>query len=428
MGDHLERHMWMDMRAHKEAAEVAGTGDPCLRYVGGGNVSAEWFPCKMAWVKKNERRIYDNARTVFEQTDWLAFRLTGERTIGLNTATIRWFYNINEGGLPTSFYKRVGLEDLLPKTPQRVVRIGEMVGGPTKEMAELTSLPAVLLFTGGSADGYSAVIGINAMSLGTIALITGSSHVQVGITDKEVHARGLFGSYPDVLLPGLQAIEGGQVSTGSVLRWFISAFVGKEVELEAARAGVSVYDELNARATAIAPGSEGCLVLDHWQGNRTPWTDPLSRGVIRGLTLSHTPAHIYRAIIERGCIRDRSDFPQLETEGVRIDRVIACGGATQSALWMKTHSDVSGKAIAIPYEQQAATLGSAIAATVAGGLPLRPAISRIRHGTNRKGRRARSQSSRALCGTSGAVHHNVRGVERGIPCTRRVAGVVRRCP
>ena len=36
----------------------AATGDPALRYVGGGNVSAEWFPCKTAWVKRNEPEVY----------------------------------------------------------------------------------------------------------------------------------------------------------------------------------------------------------------------------------------------------------------------------------------------------------------------------------------------------------------------------------
>ena len=58
----------------------------------------------------------------------------------------------------------------------------------------------------------------------------------------------------------------------------------------------------------------------------------------------------------------------MEREGVKIDTLIACGGATQSDLWMQIHADVSGKAITITEEQQAVTLGSAIAATVAAGM------------------------------------------------------------
>ncbi len=50
--------IWMDVRAHKEAEEVAATKDPALKYVGFGNVSAEWFPCKLMWVKRHEPDIF----------------------------------------------------------------------------------------------------------------------------------------------------------------------------------------------------------------------------------------------------------------------------------------------------------------------------------------------------------------------------------
>jgi ribulose kinase len=59
---------------------------------------------------------------------------------------------------------------------------------------------------------------------------------------------------------------------------------------------------------------------------------------------------------------------RMEDQGVRIDGLVACGGATHSDLWMQIHADVCGKPIAIPEEQQAVTLGSAIAASVAGGI------------------------------------------------------------
>jgi FGGY-family pentulose kinase len=360
--------MWMDIRSVKEAADVAASGDPALRYVGGGNVSAEWFPCKTAWVKRHEPEVYAKARIVFEQTDWLALRLTGEATVNIDTTTVRWFYNINEGGFPISLYRTMGLEDLLDKVPSRIVKIGETVGGLTREMAEKTGLVEGTPVAGGGADAFIGVIGINALKPGTAALITGSSHLVLGVTEKEIHARGLFGSYPDALLPGLNVIEGGQVSTGSVVHWFTSGFVGAEAAAEAKARKCSIYDVLNGRAAAIPPGSEGLIVLEHWQGNRTPWTDPLSRGVIRGLSLGHSPAHVYRAILEGVAYGTEVILRRMGEAGVRIESLIACGGATQSDLWMQIHSDVSGKRIAIPEEQQAVTLGSAISASVAAGL------------------------------------------------------------
>ena len=161
--------MWMDIRSVKEAADAAATADPALRYVGGGSVSAEWFPCKTAWVKRHEPAVYAKARTVFEQTDWLALRLSGETTANINTSTIRWFFDATKGGLPVSLYRAMDLEDLLPRLPSRVVKIGETVGGLTLPMAMDTGLREGTPVAGGAADAFIGVIGMNALKPGTAA-------------------------------------------------------------------------------------------------------------------------------------------------------------------------------------------------------------------------------------------------------------------
>ncbi|MCP4404486.1 MAG: hypothetical protein GY801_45185 [bacterium] len=85
----------MDVRAHKEAEEVAATKDPALKYVGFGNVSAEWFPCKLMWVKRHEPDIFEKAHTIFEHADWLIYKLTREITANIHTTTIYLFHSKN---------------------------------------------------------------------------------------------------------------------------------------------------------------------------------------------------------------------------------------------------------------------------------------------------------------------------------------------
>jgi ribulokinase len=360
--------MWMDIRASKEAEEIAATGDEALEYIGHANLSAEWFPCKVLWTKRNEPEVYNKADIIFEQTDWMVYRLTGEVTGNINTSTARWFYNDRKGGLPTSLYNRIGLDDIYDKVPERVLKIGEKAGGLTKEMAERTGLPEGIPVAGGGADAYIGVIGVNALRAGKMALITGSSQLHIGVSPVELHTRGLFGSFPDALIPGLDLVEAGQISTGSVLKWFLSNFVSSEIEQEAERRGGSVYDVLNERAAELEPGCDGLVVLEHWQGNRTPWVDANSRGVVRGLTLSHTPAHLYRAIMESVAYGTEMIIRRMREAKFQIDEIIACGGATQSDLWMQIHADVTGTPIAIPEEQQAVSLGAAITASVVAGM------------------------------------------------------------
>lgn len=360
--------MWMDIRASAEAKEIAATRDQALEYVGFGNVSAEWFPCKLLWLRRNEPALYDQAKILFEQTDWLVWLLTGEPTLNLNTASMRWFFNARRGGFPLSLYRKIGLESALEKVPSRIVKIGERAGALTRSMAERTGLRAGIPVAGGGGDAFVAMIGVNALTPGRLALVTGSSQLQLATVPSAVHAPGLFGSFPDAVVEGLEVIEAGQVSTGSVLRWFTKNFIGAELAADASRRGVSAYDLLNERAARIAPGSEGLVVLDHWQGNRTPWTDPASRGVIRGLTLSHTPAHLFRAIMEGVAYGTQVVLDLMDRNRVAIDEIVACGGATSSDLWMQITADVTGKTITIPEEAQAAALGSAAAASVAAGI------------------------------------------------------------
>ncbi|MBI9108998.1 MAG: hypothetical protein JEZ04_19805 [Spirochaetales bacterium] len=360
--------MWMDIRAVAEADEIAACGDPALKYVGFGKVSAEWFPCKNLWLKRNEPEVYTNARTIFEHTDWLAYRLTGEITANINTTSIRWFYNKKEGGFPVSLYEKIGLGDIFEKLPKRIVEIGEVVAGLSASVAAETGLKAGIPVAGGGADAYIGVIGLNALKPGKLAIITGSSQLHIGITDKELHAPGIFGTFPGAIVPGAEVVEAGQISTGSIIKWFVSNFVSAEIKEEAESRGLSIYDVLNEQAEKLPPGSEGLVVLEHWQGNRTPWVDANSRGVIRGLTLKHTPAHIFRAIMEGVVYGTQVILQKMEEGGVVIDEIIVCGGATQSDLWMQIHADVTGKPFTIPEEQQAVSLGSAIAGAMGAGI------------------------------------------------------------
>lgn len=359
--------IWMDVRAADQARRIAETGDPALKYNGFGKVSAEWMPCKALWIKEKEPETYAAARRVCEYTDWITHRLTGEWTTNINTTSIRWYYDRNEGGFPEGFYESIGLGDLLEKFPERVLDMGTVVGELRKEAAEELGLSAGIPVAEGGADAFVAMVGLDVLTPGKMALITGSSHLMLGQSAQPIHGKGFFGAYTDAVIPGQYTVEGGQVSTGSVVKWFKDRFCRKEEE-EARSRGVSVYDLLNERAAEVPPGSEGLLVLDYWQGNRTPYTDPEARGMIWGLSLKHDTAHIFRAILEGICYGTEHILRTLRDNDFRAEEMVAAGGATNSQLWMQIHADVSNVPIAFTKVADAPALGSAILAAVGAGI------------------------------------------------------------
>jgi ribulose kinase len=159
------------------------------------------------------------------------------------------------------------------------------------------------------------------------------------------------------VVPGLGALEGGQTSTGSIIKW-LRGMLSEEV---------ADYDNLNRKAAVLPPGAEGLTILDHFQGNRTPFTDANSRGVILGLTLKHGPEHLFRAVMEGVAYGTELILQTMRDVGFEPQHVVIAGGATRSDLFLQIHSDVSGIPIHLTEVADAPALGSAILAAIGAG-------------------------------------------------------------
>jgi ribulose kinase len=348
--------MWMDVRAADQARRLGETGDPALRYNGYGAVSAEWMPPKALWLKENEPEIYGGARRICDCGDWLVHRLTGTWAASVNTASTKWYYDRDRGGYPETLYGAVGLEDVLGKFPQEMLDPGGLAGELGPVAAEEMGLEAGTPVAQGGVDAFVGALGLGVVEPGRMALITGSSHVMIGQAAEPIHGEGLFGAFTDALIQGQYTVEGGQASTGSVVAWFKNRFAGEAVA-EAKRRGVDPYDVLNEMAGEVPVGSDGLVVLDYFQGNRTPYTDPLARGMMWGLSLSHGPGHVFRAILEGICYGTEHVFRTMREHGFEPKETVAAGGPTRSELWMQMHADVSNLPSPSPAWARAPCLG-----------------------------------------------------------------------
>jgi FGGY-family pentulose kinase len=361
--------MWMDVRAGDQARRIAQSTHPARKYNAGGTgpVSAEWFPSKSLWLKENEPDVYNAAVKLVECDDWLNWKLTDRWTCSINTAAMRAFHDRDQGGWPTGFYEEIGLGDIFAKLPEEVVDMGVPVGELTSQAAEELGLRPGTPVAQGGADAFVGQIGLNVVSPGKMAYITGSSHVLSGQADHALSGEGFFGAYTDAIVPRQYTVEGGQVSTGSVMKWFKDNFA-KDVVAEAERTGRNAYDLLNEQARSIPIGSDGLIVVDYWQGNRTPWVDGDARGIIWGLSLAHTPAHVYRAIQEGCCYGTAHILRFMAAAGFQVQELVACGGWCNSRDLMQTVADVSGVPVTLTEVGDAPVLGSAILAAVGAGL------------------------------------------------------------
>ena len=325
---------------------------------GAGPVSAEWMIPKALWLKQKKPALFASAAKICEYQDYLNLKLTGVYCASLNNVAVRWHFV--DGAPPWSLLEKLNLEDLANKWPKDALAPGARVGrGLTKAAAAHLGLPVGLPVAQGGADAFIAMIGLGVIRPGQLALITGSSHLHLGVAPAgaRVGGPGVFGAYAEAL-PGVAGVvEGGQTSTGSVVRWFKALCGGDE----------TFYDDLNEAAKRVPPGCEGLVVQEHLQGNRTPHVDPASRGVVLGLTLRHGRAHAYRAILEGISFGTRLIFDSMADAGYVPESVTVAGGATRSDVWLKIQADVAG----VPFKRtkcaDAPALGCAALAAVAAG-------------------------------------------------------------
>ena len=359
--------IWMDVRSAKEADIISNCGDEALKYNGYGPTSAEWMPCKLLWLKNNERENYDAAEVFCEYNDWIMQKLVGFWSINCNNASARWYYNADEGGFPRSLYEKIGIPEALDKFPKKMFLMGDKLGTLQKSAAEELGLCEDTIVVQGGVDAFVGLLGMGVARPGKVGLITGSSHLVMTLVEKPKYAKGYFGPYRDAVIKDLYLAEGGQVSSGSIISWFKREFCA-DLDAKGKPEGKNMYDYLTPIAAELPPGSEGLMVLDYWQGNRNPHADASVRGMFYGLSLNHTRAHMFRAIMEGIAYGTENILDAFRRSGFECSEIMIGGGATNSDLYMQIHADVSNVTINVPREIQTPSLGCAILAAYGAGV------------------------------------------------------------
>jgi len=142
-------------------------------------------------------------------------------------------------------------------------------------------------------------------------------------------------------------------ASGSIVKWFRQQFAGK-----------MDYETLDIEGNGVSPGSDGLVILPYFLGEKTPINDPLARGVLFGLTLNHTRAHIYRAILEGIAYGFRHHFAVLAERGLVVRKARVTNGGARSFLWKQITADVLG----LPLEHIGNHPGSSPGAAFVAGM------------------------------------------------------------
>ena len=215
--------LWMDMRAAEQTKQVLATGDVALRVNsdGAGPVSAEWMVPKALWLKQHRPELFAQAAKVCEYQDYVNLKLTGRYCASANNVAVRWHFV--DGQPPRRCWtswacrssRRSGRRTWYRwDTPWRRCRVPRRSTSVSRRASPWRKAAPTL---------SSRWSGLGTVRPGQLALITGSSHLHLGVTEGAFHGPGIWGTYSGALVgKDSHVVEGGQTSTGSGEFIFIS--------------------------------------------------------------------------------------------------------------------------------------------------------------------------------------------------------------
>lgn len=358
--------IWMDRRAGRQQEEAAQIASPqqWLRLT--GNINDAYFGFnKIRWIQENEPDIWAKTHLLLSSNGYVVYRLTGAVTMDVTAAAnIGGLYDWQRQDWAYPMLERLNIPASM--LPRPLVQPEHIAGPLTAEAAQRTGLIPGIPVCAGCTDCLASILAAGGVSEGHQSAIIGSS-INWGLLHRAQPADAQLVSMPSAVNPAqLTYTYGGITTAGVLLNWFRDT-VAPYTQTEAGVVPTTLR-MLDEEAARIAPGAEGLLALPYFMGERSPIWDADIRGVFHGLSIRHTRAHMYRAILESlgyavRHIRDASDI--FRRAG---DTCVVSGGGCRSGLWMQILADVTGLRILPTRDNVQAPVGDAVIAGVATGL------------------------------------------------------------
>ncbi len=321
----------------------------------GGYTNQQHVLPRLMWVQKHEPETWARVHKIMGSYDYINYRLTQVESLEANWAVESGLYDIRARRWIPGYLETGGLSpDAFPpvRTPTQV--IGHITEGAACETGLQPGTPVVA----GSADHIASALSAGISRTGDLLVkFGGGGDVLFCTSELKTHPRLYFDLHN---IPGYYIINGCMAASGSVVKWFVQNFVPY--------AGDSILQELDREASTIPPGSDGLILLPYFLGEKTPLFDPLARGVLFGLGLHHTRAHVFRAILEAVSYGFRHHVDELEAFGFVAERVFGTNGGSRSTLWQQITADVLGRPITYYPHHPGSALGVAFVAAMGAGL------------------------------------------------------------
>ncbi len=354
--------IWMDTRASDICSEtVDRMGFERIFELSGNAFEPTYSTPKILWFKKYMPDIYKATFKFLQSNSFIAYKLTGNITHDLSQGYGVHSFDMRKGCWNDLFCSELGFDrEKLPELYQCHEVIGEVTSNTARETGLMEGIPVVA----GGLDACCGTLGAGVINPGQTQEQGGQAGgMSICIDSVIPHPKLILGFH---VLPDLWLLQGGTVGGGGAIRWFRQE-LGAHEEALALASNTNPFKIMDEEAAAINAGSDGLVFLPYMAGERSPIWDKKAKGVFFGLSYEKTRAHMIRSVMEGCAFALQHNLITAEETGVKVDKLVAMGGAANSSLWTQIKADITGKVIKVPASDTATTLGAAILAGVGTG-------------------------------------------------------------
>ncbi len=341
----------------KQLTEMYGE-EQIRKWYGRPLCSSDVMP-KILWIRNKEPEVYEKTYKFITSSTYLTAKLTGNYVVDkfLGLASFNPLYGAD--WKPVEEYcKPICRPDQLAQIHEAT----DIVGTVTADAAKQTGLAEGTPVLTGTDDSGAEAISVGVVSPGKMMIQLGSSVYMILGTEKLIDDERLWRE--EFIVPGLCDISAGTNTAGSLTKWYRDNLF-PDLLYQQEKGGPNAYSAMCEGIEDIEAGSDGLITLPYWAGERTPINDPQAKGIVFGLKLSHTRAHIYRSALEGVAFSINQQLQLMRAHDIPIDQIFVTGGGTLNEVWMQIICDVIGQEISTPLVTVGACFGDALMAASA---------------------------------------------------------------
>ena len=321
--------LYLDRRAVEEAKEVSNAWESFI--------DASFFLPKALYIAHHEREVYEKSISFLSSYDYINYLLTGEKTniIHAPDAT-KWYYNDE-------------VLDMLHLDKEKfplLIAPGTIIGNVSDLAQRALHIPSTAKVIAGGPDFLISILGSAAVHPGMVCDRSGTSEGINLCSSLRVEDERLM-SYLHPIAP-YHNISGIISTSGKAISW-AKELVGLE--------SIS-YEDMFNKIETIAPGSDNLIFLPYLTGERAPIWDPAAKGVFSGLTLSSSPWHLLRSVVEGVGFAIRDVIETIEEVGQEVSVLRSIGGGAHIGALQQIKANITQKEVAVPHQKESEMVGA----------------------------------------------------------------------